>query len=318
VRANTQGEPFAYYPYGEERTNRPDARDKFATYFRDGVGQDYAEQRYYGAATGRFWSADPAGMAAAKSGNPGIWNQYAYTYGDPVNGTDRHGAVPCFLSVDGCPPLIEGDGGGCFEVSVLPYETPGGDYVDGDVAIVCTDSTSGSPASTTASGPPTQIPCEIDASIINNYIASTPIYGNPTLSKPLAGMGQAFIDAALKYDTNPAVLVAIAFQESHWGFDQRNTGTNNAFGLLHADGTFLTFDSWQAGIMGATRTVDSAYDRGNRSVADLYSGLPGAYCTHAGCSCAISGLEKRVRALGEDPDYLGFDCIMKDGVLVKR
>jgi len=53
VRANTQGESFAYYPYGEERTNRPDGRDKFATYFRDAVGLDYAEQRYYNAGMGR-------------------------------------------------------------------------------------------------------------------------------------------------------------------------------------------------------------------------------------------------------------------------
>ena len=54
VRANTQGESFAYYPYGEERTTTPDGRDKFGTYFRDGVGQDYADQRYYNAGMGRF------------------------------------------------------------------------------------------------------------------------------------------------------------------------------------------------------------------------------------------------------------------------
>ncbi len=147
---------------------------------------------------------------------------------------------------------------------------------------------------------------------MDNHIASTAIYGDPSLSKPLAGLGQAFIDAALQYDTNPAVLVAIGFQESHWGYDQRNKGTNNAFGLLHADGSKLTFDSWQEGIFVATKSVDSAYNRGNRSVSDLYSGLDGGYCAHPGCSDAIKSLEKRVRALGEDPNYLGFDCEMKD------
>jgi hypothetical protein len=166
--------------------------------------------------------------------------------------------------------------------------------------------------------PPVQVPCEINASIINDYIASTAIYGNPALQKPLAGMGQTFIDAALLYDTNPAVLVAIGFQESHWGYDQRNRKTNNAFGLLHADGSKLTFSTWGDGIIAASKTVNSAYDRGNLSVSDLYSGLPGAYCTHAGCASAIPSLEGRVRALGEDPYYLGFDCQMKDGVLVKR
>jgi hypothetical protein len=42
VRANTQSGSFAYYPFGEERTSTVDGRDKFGTYFRDGVGQDYA------------------------------------------------------------------------------------------------------------------------------------------------------------------------------------------------------------------------------------------------------------------------------------
>jgi hypothetical protein len=36
VRANAQGETFAYYTYGLERTSTPDGRQKFATYFRDG------------------------------------------------------------------------------------------------------------------------------------------------------------------------------------------------------------------------------------------------------------------------------------------
>jgi hypothetical protein len=55
VRANANGETFAYYPYGMERklppgnTITPDGREKFGTYFRDSeyvVGQDYADQRY--------------------------------------------------------------------------------------------------------------------------------------------------------------------------------------------------------------------------------------------------------------------------------
>jgi RHS repeat-associated protein len=91
VRANTQGEWFAYYPYGEERTSTVDGRDKFGTYFRDGVGQDYADQRYYGSGTGRFWSADPGGIKTAKPSRPSSWNRYAYVEGDPVNFADPHG-----------------------------------------------------------------------------------------------------------------------------------------------------------------------------------------------------------------------------------
>jgi RHS repeat-associated protein len=96
VRANTQGqgEKFAYYPYGEERTApEVDGREKFGTYFRDGVGQDYAMARYYGSGTGRFWSPDPSGINTAKPGKPASWNRYAYVSGDPVNNLDPTGRI---------------------------------------------------------------------------------------------------------------------------------------------------------------------------------------------------------------------------------
>jgi len=91
VRANTQGEKFAYYPYGEERTSTVDGRDKFATYLRDGAGQDYADQRYYNSSTGRFWTPDPGGISTADPSNPISMNRYAYVNGDPINFRDRHG-----------------------------------------------------------------------------------------------------------------------------------------------------------------------------------------------------------------------------------
>jgi RHS repeat-associated protein len=95
VRANSQGESFAYYPYGEERTSTVDSRDKFATYFRDMVGQDYADQRYYGSGTGRYLSPDPWGVKAARASRPSSWNRYAYVEGEPINSMDRHGLFLC-------------------------------------------------------------------------------------------------------------------------------------------------------------------------------------------------------------------------------
>jgi RHS repeat-associated protein len=106
VRANTQGESFAYYPFGEERTSTVDGRDKFATYFRDTVGQDYAEQRYYNSTMGRFWSPDPGGIKTAVPSRPSSWNRYAYVEGDPINATDRHGL---FMCAD-CPAYGDDDG----------------------------------------------------------------------------------------------------------------------------------------------------------------------------------------------------------------
>jgi RHS repeat-associated protein len=102
VRADTQGESFAYYPYGEERSATPDGRNKFATYFRDTIGQDYADQRFYNAGTGRFWSPDPNGIKTAKLKRPGSWNRYAYVQGDPVNFGDPSGEVEVYMGSGAC------------------------------------------------------------------------------------------------------------------------------------------------------------------------------------------------------------------------
>jgi hypothetical protein len=50
---------------------------------------DYADQRYYSSAYGRFNTVDPARSADAK--NPLSWNRYAYVGGDPVNRFDPRG-----------------------------------------------------------------------------------------------------------------------------------------------------------------------------------------------------------------------------------
>jgi RHS repeat-associated protein len=311
VRANSGGESLAYFPYGEERGSSADGREKFGTYMRDGVGQDYADQRYYGVGTGRFFSPDPYRALLTSpidSANPASWNRYSYVQGDPVNSYDPSGLL---LAAPGEASTICGPHGlFCEGPDDFNYGFTFG-FGTGD------DGNSGG-GSGGGGHEDDRTRCEIDAATIDNYISATPIFGNAKLSKPLAGMGNSFIDAALQYDTNPAVVVGIGFWESHWGYDQRNSGNNNAFGLLHADGSFLTFDSWEDGIFSATKTVDSAYDRGKMSVSDLYSGAAGGYCTGKGCSNAIKTIEQRVRGLGEDPNYLGFDCDLKDGVLVKK
>jgi RHS repeat-associated protein len=82
---------MAYYPWGEERTSSPDGTYKFATYFRDTFGQDYANARYYNSNLGRFWSPDPAGIQAAHAKRPISWNRYVYASDDPVNRIDPSG-----------------------------------------------------------------------------------------------------------------------------------------------------------------------------------------------------------------------------------
>ena len=68
ARSGSGWTQMSYFPYGEERTVTPDGAEKFGTYYRDGPGQDYAQQRYYNNGTGRFWSVDPGGQReSAKS-----------------------------------------------------------------------------------------------------------------------------------------------------------------------------------------------------------------------------------------------------------
>ncbi len=98
---------YIYFPYGEERTGTPNDTEKFGTYTRDSSGQDYADQRYYGVGTGRYWSSDPSGAASADPGNSSSWNRYAYVNGDPVNFGDPTGLDP------NCGPTMVWDGEGC-------------------------------------------------------------------------------------------------------------------------------------------------------------------------------------------------------------
>jgi RHS repeat-associated protein len=76
-------------------------RRKFGTYIRDDFSKlDYAEQRYYSSALGRFITPDPfhGSVILAK---PETWNRYTYVGNDPVNLTDPHG-----LSIYPPDPLI--------------------------------------------------------------------------------------------------------------------------------------------------------------------------------------------------------------------
>jgi RHS repeat-associated protein len=130
VRANGNGEQFAYYPYGEERTSTPDGREKWGTYTRDGTGTDYADQRYYNVGTGRFSVPDPGGLKTAIPSDPKSWNRYAYTRGNPVNRVDPTGRMDCRSYGDYLRNLpipdddddCEDDPGG--PPGYLPYEPP--------------------------------------------------------------------------------------------------------------------------------------------------------------------------------------------------
>jgi len=101
VRANVNtGERFSYYPYGEEVAATAQGREKFGTYTRDATGLDYADQRYYSSAPGRFLTPDPYSATVTSlrdPANPQTWNRYAYVEGDPVNFVDPSGLAKCWV-----------------------------------------------------------------------------------------------------------------------------------------------------------------------------------------------------------------------------
>ncbi len=86
------GSVGTYYPWGEAKgTTNPQDTWSYATYWRDSVtGLDYANNRYYTNAYGRFMTPDPSRSSGGPE-DPQSWNRYAYTRGDPVNRVDPTG-----------------------------------------------------------------------------------------------------------------------------------------------------------------------------------------------------------------------------------
>ena len=101
VQSDQLGSFGRYYPYGEDRNTpvTPNDTVKFASYTRDSVSSmDYANQRYFISAGGRFSTPDPysATPTSPKSlSDPAGWNRFTYVGGDPINFVDRTGEIRC-------------------------------------------------------------------------------------------------------------------------------------------------------------------------------------------------------------------------------
>jgi RHS repeat-associated protein len=106
VRWAPYATPMSYRSYGAETAQTGSGWETFATYQQFGMGMDYADQRYYNPQMGKFFSPDPGGLATASPWNPGSWNRYLYTQGDPVNHTDHRGLIldaeDCINDPDSC------------------------------------------------------------------------------------------------------------------------------------------------------------------------------------------------------------------------
>ena len=99
VYSDRLGSVGKFYPYGQERPSpTTNGTEKFTGYFRDAeTGNDYAINRYQQPGTGRFLTAGPCYLAssggAGDPGEPGSFNRYAYSAGDPVNFYDPRGLL---------------------------------------------------------------------------------------------------------------------------------------------------------------------------------------------------------------------------------
>jgi RHS repeat-associated protein len=219
---------ISYYPWGEEKTSPPtqDGQVKFATYFRDMPGQDYADQRYYNQNAGRFYTPDPKGMNAMNLKNPTSWNMYAYAVDDPVNHFDPSG-------LDYCDPNF-----GCFYDPLGFDESaastgPVGPVYSGDCAVLAFGEAPGVPCiydgmggvvpgPPTASAPPT---CEeTETAYVSAYLAQR--------SSPLAVDASLIVTYSDTKGIDDEFIVALAGAESSGGKSQQispTCGFYNAF-----------------------------------------------------------------------------------------
>jgi len=121
-----------YFPWGEDKggTSLQDTWN-YATYWRDSVsGLDYANNRYYSNAYGRFMTPDP-GLGSSPA-NPQSWNRYTYTLGDPVNYNDPGGTTTCDASGGNCYDSVTVYSDGSSSWSDIP---PGGLPVSGGASL---------------------------------------------------------------------------------------------------------------------------------------------------------------------------------------
>jgi RHS repeat-associated protein len=116
--------PFTQAYGGENSYQHPTlsspSKKRFTTYDRsEATGLDYAVNRHYSSAQGRFTQVDPIGMGAAELADPQSLNLYAYVENDPINSSDPLGLDGTI--VFGPFPVPTGGGGGGGELRIGPF-----------------------------------------------------------------------------------------------------------------------------------------------------------------------------------------------------
>jgi RHS repeat-associated protein len=166
VRWNATAGNHTYYPYGAEYSATSNDTEKYASYTRDSLtGLDYAMNRYYSSAWGRFMTPDPS-YASMDLRIPQSWNRYMYALGDPIAESDPSGLDEADYGDDGGGDLGCPDAEMCF----FGGGEGGGDSNGGGGTFTQTG-----PESTQTSG----FGNLIDS---NGNPIPLPVYGDPTIA----------------------------------------------------------------------------------------------------------------------------------------
>jgi RHS repeat-associated protein len=309
-----------YYPYGGEITTSNDGRGKFATYWRDSAGLDYAGQRYYANGIGRFLTPDPGGMATANPNDPASWNRYAYVNGDPTNFMDPGGTnamnpdsggnslcwgtsiymdgvyYGCTGGIGGMPGGGGGGGGGGNGDGFC-----GGSYFD----------PTPNPACDAQIPPPVARRPNIPAPSCDDLL-EIEIQGYLTLRhSPLARLAWQFVSDGRANDVDPRFVVGLARVESTWAENIQvngKQGPNNAWSL--STHYWLGYPSLSAALGDVNKLLGGPlYINGGNGIVDVAS----IYAKYEGEGPSIVGpavdlINQDLRRLGGNPNNVEFPC----------
>ncbi len=278
----------------------------FGTYHRDGYwsmitgsfvtrGLDYAQNRFYDPARGRFTSADPA--ASGTIARPNSWNRYSYTEGDPVNFNDPEGlfiANPWYQTGQNWMSFS------LFWGSMLPgpvHQPMLG--LDG-------------PGSGGGGLPPCD---ELLRSVMSSFLKDK---GSPLLITQDKTLVSDVMAEAKLVGVDPRLFIAET-AESGWGTWNVAQTMNNPFGLKDSGGNSRFPGGVGDAILAEGSTLNKYVNKYNFTVSQMYSGLPGlldrrgwnwvrppAYCQGAGCVALGNVISDALKAMGGDPDGLKY------------
>jgi hypothetical protein len=256
---------------------------------------------------GRFLSPDPY-RASGGPGDPGSWNRYAYVGGDPINFLDPEGLMQSAPGRNG-PGEEIGPGGGTSGRRYAPgcegnVSVPS-KHLSRIMDVMCATEQVGGAGGGGDPSHPTCSSASDTGTFVDQYLTSK--------GSPLAGHGADFVAAANGAGINPLLLVAMAVAESNYGRSPQSQANNNPLSVMRLDKeankyVLVTYDSLTAGIRAGARVIASQFNKGNDTIAKLYSGLPGAYCQDSpNLPCTASTVEALFRddLHGGNPNDLG-------------